>query len=303
MTFQLAIAIFCSIFVFPTSVSSSFTLGLNKILKPVLRSAEDMLGLFDDMVAVKEHCLAENHSSADEELFATERERKQETLRGWAKTGMDIRTTVASAASALGPLKAQESYLTKEASFSRFAGKDIQELFVPAQGVQLRFGGIGIFFEIIATAIEHTHLDSAVFTASASRPPSPSLSRAASLRPGDSRASPRKSDSHVHIAEQHGHIGSPLASQNTMTSETVATEASSRRDSHHPHSIGHVLHKRLHLPHLPLSWRHDREDHGFTHDDRNSSHTSVMDHLRKDPPAVGVYESMKYMALEQKEEM
>ncbi|KAJ9122481.1 hypothetical protein QFC22_001909 [Naganishia vaughanmartiniae] len=303
MTFQLAIAIFCSIFVFPTSVSSSFTLGLNKILKPVLHSAEDMLGLFDDMVSVKEQCLSKDRSSTDEELLAKERERKQETLKEWAKIGMDIRNTVASAASALGPLKAQESYLTREASFSRFAGKDIQELFVPAQGVQLRFGGIGIFFEIIATAIEHTHLDSAVFTASASRPPSPSLSRATSLRPGEPRGSPRRSESHTHLAEQHSHIGSPLASQYTMTSDTAVSEASSRRDSHLPHSIGHVLHKRLHLPHLPISWRPDREDHGFTHDDRNSSHTSVMDHLRKDPPAVGVYESMKYMALEQKEEI
>ncbi|KAJ9106853.1 hypothetical protein QFC19_002982 [Naganishia cerealis] len=262
-----------------------------------------MLRLFNDMIAVKDQCLSNTHHSTDEEVLTKERERKQEILEDWARIGMEIRTTVASAAAALGPLKASESYLTKEASFSRFAGKDIQELFVPAQGIQLRFGGIGIFFEIIATAIQHTHLDSGVFKASASRPPSPVLSRAPSLRPSERRGSPRRSSSHMHLTEQHGHAGSPLTSQFTMTSDTTVSEGSSRRDSHLPHSIGHVLHKRLHLPHLPLSWRHDREEHGLTLEDRNPSHASLMDHLRKDSPAVGVYESMKYMALEQREEI
>lgn len=278
-------------------------LGLNKILNPVLTSVEDMSVLFDDMIAVKKQVLSEGPTSDGDANPSQSRNQQYEILRKWAATGMEIRRAVASAAAGLGPLKAQEPYLTKEASFSRFCGKDIQELFVPTQAVQLRFSGIGIFFEIIATAIEHTHLDSAVFQASASRPASPVSSRTPSLRLGERGKSPRRSESHVNLAEQNTHVGSPLASQHTMTSETAASEVSSRRESHHSHSLGHVLHRRLHLPHLPLSWRHDREEHGLSYEDRATSHTSLMDHLKKDAPAVGVYESMKYMALESKEEM
>jgi hypothetical protein len=304
MTFQLAIAVFCSIFVFPSSVSSSFTTGLNKILHPVSTAVEEMSVLFEDMITVKKQVLSKGENSDGEAKTTPDRKEQYEILRRWASTGMDIRKTVASAAAGLGPLKAQEPYLTKEASFSRFGGKDIQELFVPTQAVQLRFSGIGIFFEIIATAIEHSHLDSAVFTASASRPASPvSSSRAPSIRAGGRGKSPRRSESHGNLVEHGTHIGSPLASQYTMTSDTQASEVSSRRESHHSHSLAHALHKRLHLPHLPLSWRHDREEHGLTDDDRVSSHTSLMDQSRKEASAVGVYESMKYMALESKGEM
>lgn len=301
MTFQLAIAIFCSIFVFPTSVSSSFTVGLNKILNPILLAIEDMSGLFDDMISVKEHMSTAGKTSGGTSL--AKHQEQQDILRKWAANGMKIRGTVASAAAGLGPLKAQEPYLTKEASFSRFGGKDIQELFIPTQAVQLRFSGIGIFFEIIATAIEHSHLDSAVYTASASRPASPVSSRTPSIRLANSRSSPQRSESQGNLTDHGAQAGSPLASQYTMTSDTVVSEMSSRRESHHSHSLGHVLHKRLHLPHLSLSWRHEREDHGLSHDDRASSHVSLMDHLRREGPAVGVYESMKYMALESREQV
>jgi hypothetical protein len=303
MTFQLAIAIFCSIFVFPTSVSSSFTVGLNKILSPVLLAVENMSALFDEMVAAKEHVLKSDSGDAARRTLPAERKEQEEILRRWAAEGMGIRSTVASAAAGLGPLKAQEPYLTKEASYSRFGGKDIQELYLPTQAVQLRFSGIGIFFDIIATAIEHSHLDSAVFTASASRPASPISSRTPSIRLGDSRSPPRRSESHGNLADQDHHVGSPLASQYTMTSDTVVSEVSSRRESHHSHSLGHVLHKRLHLPHLPLSWRHEREERGLSHDDRVSSHASLMDYVNKEAPAVGVYESMKYMALESRDQV
>lgn len=307
MTFQLAIAVFCSIFVFPTSVSSSFTTGLNKILNPVLSAVQDMSILFDEMIEVKRQVLCKGDTSDGEAKATQGRDQQSEVLRKWAAAGMDIRRTVASAAVGLGPLKGQEPYLTKEASFSRFCGKDIQELFVPTQAVQLRFSGIGIFFEIIATAIEHSHLDSAVFTASASRPASPiPSSRTPSIRTMGRGKSPRRSESHGNLVEHNPHIGSPLAPQHTMSPDIVASEISSRRESHHSHSLGHVLHKRLHLPHLPLSWRHERherEDHGLSYDDRASSHTSLMDQSRKEAPAVGVYESMKYMALETKGEV
>ena len=302
---QLGLAVVCSIFVFPESVGSSFTRKLDGVLKPIMSATEDLKNLFDNVKQSREQRLELDRSDSDPTVYGSESasfdeqakaDKKRENLEKWATTGACIREKFISSAAGLGPLKGQEHYLAKELAFSRYSGTDIQELFVPIQNVQLRSAGLSFFFDVLYSAIQHTHLNSQAFNVSESRPVTPTSSRPPSLH------EERRSSKHVisPLADEHHSretTATPLGSPNEFADSDDHETSPPDLSSHRSHAYS--LRKRLHLP---FDWHRSPGSHSFPRSlsftDKAASHTSLMDHLRKNQAPVGIFESMKYLEME-----
>lgn len=303
MSIQLGLAVLCSIFVFPESVGSSFTRKMDGVLKPIMSATDDLKHLFDDVKQSRDQRLELDRSDSDPTVFGSDAasleedektDKKRENLIKWAKTGACIREKFINSGAGLGPLKGQEHYLAKELAFSRYSGTDIQELFVPIQNVQLRSAGLSFFFDVLASAIQHTHLNSQAFNVADSRPVTPVSSRPASLH------EERRSSKHVvspladdhHDRESSTPLGSPSEFAESDEHDMGRPDLSTRSHSY-------SLRKRLHLP---FDWHRSSGSHGsprtFSFGDKVASHTSLMDHLRKNQAPVGIFESMKYLEME-----
>jgi hypothetical protein len=92
MATQLALAVVCSIFIFPESVGSSFTRKLDGVLKPIESATDDLKKLFDGVKASKGHRLRFDRADSDPTVYGSEtsslqdeiKERtKLENLRSW----------------------------------------------------------------------------------------------------------------------------------------------------------------------------------------------------------------------------
>lgn len=297
MSVQLGVGLLCSILIFPQSVSSSFTSKLAGIIGPLAKSCQELQAFMDNVGTVRQRY----HSAQDvnDEIPAVNLfrcttmtdEEKMETLKRWAAKGINVRDNLVASAAGLGPCKAQEGYLSKEISYSRYSGQDLKAVFTGIQTLQLRSGGLAFFFDVINGAIQHSHLDSSAFSVHAhknpeSHLPSPSSSRPASIHGSNQQLTP---DGHL-----SGGRSSPLPSP--LTPNVEDRDPLNNHDEHasrHRHQHHHFpFSKRLHLP----SFKHSTSE--LRHEDRISSHASLMDHLRKIQAPVGVYESAKYMNVE-----
>lgn len=305
MSIQLGLAVVCSIFVFPESVGSSFTRKLDGVLKPIMSATDDLRNLFNDVKHSREQRMELDRSDSDPTVYGSENasfddeqakvDKKRENLKEWAKTGACIREKFINSGAGLGPLKGQEHYLGKELAFSRYSGTDIQELFVPIQNVQLRSAGLSFFFDVLSSAIQHTHLNSQAFNVNESRPATPTSSRPPSFH------EERRSSKHAvsPLADDHSdrETSTPLGlPPHEFTDSDDHHLTAPDLSSHRSHSYS--LRKRLHLP----DWHRSPGTHSFPRSlsftDKTMSHTSLMDHLRKIQAPVGIFESMKYLEME-----
>jgi len=304
MATQLGLAVVCSIFIFPESVGSSFTRKLDGVLKPIESATDDLKKLFDGVRASKGHRLRLDRADSDPTVYGSEtsslqdevKERtKLENLRSWAVMGGGIRTKFINSGAGLVPLKGQEPYLTKELSFSRYSGSDLQELFIPIQTVQLRSAGLSFFFDVLASAIQHSHLDSSAFSVSNSRAATPVSSRTPSMH------EERRPSKHVISPLADEHAGSAPGSPFGTPDGVHDSDEHEGPNHDHPsnRSAQSGLRKRLHLP---FDWHRSPGSHTFSRTlsfgDKVASHSSLMDHLRKNQAPVGIFESMKYLEME-----
>lgn len=315
MAIQIGLASFSATLIFPESVGTSFTGKLDGVLSPIQGAFADLEGLMKDVKASRRERIARDQEreqrEAEPTLFGFEIDdetddstaKKRENLERWSMTGSQIREKLVNSGKGLGALKSQEKYLNFEPAFSLYCGKDLRQLFVQVQSLQLRSVPVSLFFDVLATAIQHSHLDSQAFSVM-----TPISSRAPSLLTGtlyDSRD--KRSNAKL------DHIVSPLANANripttpqipshmlgTPSGTNTPVQSPDDRDefdfnddstSHHrsrKRSRGPFDRERRYSPSRPLSF-----------DNRVASHASLMDHLRKSQAPVGMFESMKYLEIE-----
>ena len=159
------------------------------------------------------------------------------------------------------------------------------------------------FFDVVSQAISHSHLNSKAFelqTPVESR----AHSRAASIAP--SRRTSREHLSAYHDTEE---MSRQPTQDYERTSHDADSMSSSRRESgqdnfHRPHSF--KLSKKVHLnaiwPQGHISLHHHADNKSLSGADRNNSHLSLLESLRKVQQPVGVYESQRYMNVEREQD-
>jgi len=194
MAIQGGIATLAAVLIFPESVGHAFQGKLIGILDPLVKAIRSVEQLLEDA--------ADSLQSDPVDTLTTK--------------ASAIRTLLLKSLAGLPPLRAQQSYLTVDFSYSRLSSHDLRELFDRLAVVQARSGGVAFFFDVIVTSARHSHLDSSAFSvqqASASRPGSrpPSLHEMVYVHRqsddgSDEDAPHRKS----HFPFLHRRSGSPL---------------------------------------------------------------------------------------------
>ncbi len=157
MAVQCGINVFCAITIFPQSVSYAFANSLQAVLVPLNDSADLLEKLFQpgtsgSLGGTSARAPTPNRESPFDDsatglptFGAGEDDESthniEEDLLKWSEQGKLVRGKLVSSVAGLTPLKALDHYLTKEFSFGRLAGHDLQELSALVQVLQLRSGG------------------------------------------------------------------------------------------------------------------------------------------------------------------
>lgn len=196
--FQAGVALLCSIFVFPQSVSGQFRGRFVGVLNPLVEAMSDIESLFSDASTMStfgtptgtpKHA---RHSSITS--YHDECDEVKNKVQAWGDRSAEIREVLLKSLAGMAPLNAQQRYLDVDISYGRIPGRDLREMFNVLASVQVRASGFSFFFNIIVNKVRRTHLDSKGFNAqrslsmaTLSRPTS-RTSRTFS-RPGSTRGS------------------------------------------------------------------------------------------------------------------
>ncbi|THH28781.1 hypothetical protein EUX98_g5402 [Antrodiella citrinella] len=267
-----ALAIVLAAVIFPTTTTSQYTVAMNSVLTPLTQ----ILDLYRDVLKM-------DPSSTK-----------------FASTASAIHGLSEKAEAGLAGTGAASRLLKRDILWGRFSPIDFGDLGSLLRPLVVRTNGMGVYFAIIDPTREKFPM-----TPAPSQPPTPSMSR-----------TPTRPSSPVdHIPESGGdtvkrrrrpieHAPSPLRQSLTgqLTSrsskdsdnekkerpETDWQHAFARHFHHHKHGDSH--HAAQHNNHLHFSLLHFAHSLSSNH----GGHSSI--HLPK--PAVGVFESQRYVALE-----
>ncbi|KAL7418186.1 hypothetical protein BDY24DRAFT_437656 [Mrakia frigida] len=276
MASQIAVNLLLSLLIFPSSLSASYLTSVQGLLNPLHTSTSALLALFK--------AGAEGDAS----------------LEDWIALGEVITVgRLKSQTEGLGAMMAVESPLKADVSLGRVAPEDLLRLGEKGKDVLLRAGGVAFFFEIIQTALRHTHLDSQAFSVRNHTDERHSFAdEDLSTRPNSANASP---------------LGSPTHSQTDLPATNTPHPLVDAEERPPPPPSSSAPASIHHSPLRPSSssWRKDRfhllhpSKHGRSRSKERSSlhgaggsHLSLFDKLKKIQEPVGVFESQRYMDVE-----
>ncbi|TRM68618.1 hypothetical protein BD626DRAFT_119094 [Schizophyllum amplum] len=221
LAIKAAVALLCSVFIFPLTVSAQFTTALQAVIRPMTTALD-----------LHQAALA---TSPDDEDFAS--------------TVAKLAATVSGAENALVPLAASGRLLSSDLIFCRFAPDDFRAFQEFFRRLVVRSHGMVIYFSLINPVRERfpiTPVTSRVVTPrtetpSSTRPPSPDRKASHDDLPFSSRTSSGPSSRPISMltatGRQHSHRN--------------------RHRHHHGHSLARHLHQSLH--HLAMTRPHKTE--------------------------------------------
>lgn len=339
--FQSAIALLCSLVVFPQSVSSQFRSRFSTVLDPLGKAMGQIEELFSDASSMAtfgspghdgtgHHVNSDGTFSFDEPI---DRETKVDT---WGDRSDEIRITLLGSLKGMAPLQAQQRYLDVDITYGRLCGQDLKEIFNVLASVQVRASGLSFFFNALVRKIRRTHMDSAGFSVRHTVSMMSLHNEANRLSRHSTRTSRpvsrQTSTSDVMDLAAHHRQSVDAAGRQSATPGTPATPATSDDEgSDHPErherpgrkrlGHGHRSHEHIHdrgisegrlarrLLHLSRDHSKDRSssrERGRSKEHpkhgRTNSHVSLLEKLHKSQQPVGVYESQRYMDLERGDE-
>ncbi|KAN0123038.1 Protein of unknown function (DUF2422) domain containing protein [Russula decolorans] len=244
-----ALAIASSVFIFPTSVAAQYTTGLRAVISPLNACFRQHLSLL--------------------EIPTTSQEFSPKA----------VRASASKAEGALAPLAASARLLTRDISWGRFSGKDLDGMREKVQRLVMRAHGMNVYFSLTDPTRERFPVtpdpsrpgSPAAGTPNVSRPSSPSRAEESSnASPG---LAPRSTAgcSQVEVGQ---HRGRPVAQRHPHF------EVDCPSHSVKSHFYG-TLFRRHHQRHSHVSLLSCIHNH---------------DHLREH--VVGVFESQRYLDLE-----
>lgn len=188
--FQAGISLFCSIFVFPQSVSGQFRGRFNGVLNPLLQAMGEIESLFSDASTMTTFGTPDHtpkHGRHASIVSFDDDSEMDNKIQAWADRSDEIRQVLLKSLAGMQPLNAQQRYLDIDISYGRIPGIDLKELFNVLASVQARASGFSFFFATLVKKVRRTHLDSLGFNAQrslsmaeVSRPNSRTHSRAGS---------------------------------------------------------------------------------------------------------------------------
>lgn len=328
--FQAAIALFCSLVVFPQSVSTQFRDRFSLVLDPLATSMGQVEELFSDASTMPSFGTPGHDGSGHREnadgSYAFDTVVDGETkVQTWGDRSDAVRATLLGSLKGMAPLQSQQRYLDVDITYGRLSGQDLKEIFNILASVQVRASGLSFFFNALVRKIRRTHMDSAGFsvhhTVSMMSLHNEGGSRLS--RPSTRTSRPTSRQTSAVEIQDFAHRDSLSAVANGHGMETPGTpgtpatsddEASDRHERHErpSHDRGRSegrLARRLLL--MTSSRDHSRERRSSSHERRKSkdhhkvkggSHISLLERLHKSQQPVGVYESQRYMDLERGDE-
>ncbi|KAL1742869.1 hypothetical protein HDZ31DRAFT_42289 [Schizophyllum fasciatum] len=224
LAIKAGVALLCSIFVFPWTVSAQFTNALQVVIRP-LASALDL----------QRQALAT--STEDEEYQATV-----------AK----VSEAVGQAENALVPLSSAGRLLSSDMIYCRFAPEDFRTFQRLFRRLAVRSQGMILYFSLIDPARERFPV-----TPATSRPPTaPGTPRTVS--PSSTRPpSPERKDSHDDLHSLRSSSGPSTRPVSVLTTHTTRHTHRHRHRHHHGGSLARHLHQSLH--HLAMTRPHKPE--------------------------------------------
>ncbi len=249
MALHSALAIASSVFIFPTSVAAQYTTGLRAVISPLNASFRQHISLLDVPTTSQEF------------------------------SPKAVRASASKAEGALAPLAASARLLTRDVSWGRFSGKDLDGMRERVQRLVMRAHGMNVYFSLTDPTRERFPV-----TPKPSRPGSP-----AAGTPNVSRPSSRSR------TEESPNASPALAPRSTAGCSKVEVEQHRGRPAtkRHPHfDVDCASHSvKSHFHGTPFRRHH-----------RRHSYVSLLsgvhnhDHLREH--VVGVFESQRYLDLE-----
>jgi Putative ER transporter, 6TM, N-terminal len=246
-----ALAIASSVFIFPTSVAAQYTTGLRAVIRPLNASFRQHLSLLDIPTT------SQNFSPKA------------------------VRASASKAEGALAPLAASARLLTRDISWGRFSGQDLDGMREKVQRLVMRAHGMNVFFSLTDPTRERFPV-----TPSPSRPGSPAAGTPNVSRP----SSPSRAEESTNASQAPA-----LAPRSTAGCSQIEVGRHRGRPvtQRHPHfEVDCPTHPvKSHLYGTLFRRHHQRHSHVSL---LSSVHSH--DHLREH--VVGVFESQRYLDLE-----
>lgn len=243
-----ALAIASSALIFPTSVAAQYTTGLRAVISPLNVGFRQHLSLLD--------------------IPTTSQEFSPKAVRASASKAED----------ALAPLAASARLLTRDISWGRFSGKDLDGMREKVQRLVMRSHGMNVYFSLTDPTRERFPV-----TPKPSHPGSPAAGTPNVSRP----SSPNRAEESPNV--------SPLPPRSTTGCSQVEVEQHGGRQitPRHPHfEVDYPSHSVKSHFYGTLFRRHHQR-HSYV---SLLSGVHNHDHLREH--VVGVFESQRYLDLE-----
>ena len=244
-----ALAIASSVVIFPTSVAAQYTTGLRAVLSPLGASFHQHLSLLDMPTTSQDF------------------------------SPKAVRASVSKAEGALAPLTASARLLTRDISWGRFSGKDLDDMREKVQRLVMRAHGMNVYFSLTDPTRERFPV-----TPSPSRPGSPAAGTPNVSRP----SSPSRT-------EDPPNASPALAPRSTTGSSQVEVGQNRGRPvtRRHPHFEAYYPSHSVKSHFYGTLLRRHHQRHSYV---SLLSGVHNHDHLREH--VVGVFESQRYLDLE-----